>query len=991
MNKASIAVSLRKSLLLSVPAWAVLAAGAHAACAPAVPANGQTVTCTDAQAGGFVVPVGVTGVTVNVLSGATVSGTQNSSDTSNGGTPANQQNFSVVGIRADSTVNNAGTITNVGTPLQIRDNAGVTLTGSNTTLVNDGMITIVSPVGTPTGQRTYGVLSTQATNGPEFTNVNVVNSGTIEVTANGAGRAIGVYAGEDIETMTITNSGTISATRSATATGTQAVAAIGADDDVEEYKIINQASGRILGIGAGSYAIRGEAEEVEIVNHGLISGPGGTPAIVVYGGADDGPAEVELENKGTIIGDIRFSETLAFSNAPTTDRRNSEIENEGVIQGSIFLGRGDHTLENSGTITGDVTIQDVAGSMNRVVLSPGSSIGGNITALSGLGTNSLVLTGGGGDDDDDDDDDDAPSAESTLGTLTSNVSGFTTLTQTGGIWTLAAGSTQTFSQSVTIEGGTLFVDSTLTAPVISVEEEGTLGGIGILNGNLFNEGVVAAGSAGNPFGTLTLNGNYSQDAAGRFAVNGMADGTSSKLLVNGTADLAGDVRLQASPGIYVPGTRFTVLTATGGLNGQFDTASSTGLPTLLAPVAANEGNDVVLTLEQQSFVLVAQNQNQRNAALGVDTLLAGNTFALTYLDNQSDGTLSGILDRVAGQGYASVADPQFRAGRAFTDTLMARAYSGVFESGATGFTLPPAAYAADLGRRGPVPEPRFVETTRGYGIWATGYGQTGSVATTPNTAGRNETIAGLAAGIDMHPSPGTFLGVSAGYGSVDVSLRETGERAHTDNAQIALYGGIANGPLYAIGTVGYAHAEGRLNRSLAGLQLLQPGGARGSISGDQLLSAGEAGYRYAYAPDQSIAPFVGFQVSTFSQDRIGELGGGLFDLNVAAKDFLSARSQVGARLEHFADFGGHGVTFAIKAAYIHDFADVSRTIQSSFVLAPAVPFLVNGRQLDRDRALVGFGINAALADGWIGFVNYDAEVAKSDTIQGGRAGARYTF
>ncbi len=1023
MYKNRRADALRKSLLLSIPVWTFAAAGAHAACAPAAPTRGATVTCSGSEPNGFVAPAGATNLTVNVQQGATVTGSQ-----ATGGTTAANRQWSNILVRDGSTVNNGGSIS-VTAP-KIRDNVAVTFLGSDITLNNNNTIALTAPAGN--NNRLYGVFTSVPDGSPagtEFEDLRIVNNGTISVTMNGNGIARGIYGGEDIGELTVVNNGTISATRGATSTTlTNAVAAIDSDDDVEEYTITNTASGRITATGTATRAINGRAVQFTINNFGIISGA--TPntanqpvsaAINTYTGTAINPYNTELNNYGTINGDVRNTDTdnqtapgagLAVTPAGANQRRNGTINNFGTINGNLFFGSGNQQVLNVGTINGGITFLDAAttavraGSVNGLTLTAGSTLTGNILAR-GAGDNTLTLTGtyvaggedgggGGGDDDDDDDDRVAPRAAATAATgdgrLTSNVAGFTRLIQTGGSWTLAAGSTQTFSESATVEGGSLIVDSTLRAPNVLVEEEGALGGSGTVFGNLFNEGVVAPGSAATPFGTLTVNGGYVQDAAGRFSVTGAADGTqNARLAVSGVASLDGDLQFRAGAGRYRPGTTYTVLTAAGGIEGAFASTSQTGLPTLLRPTASYDDNNAYVTITQGSFTQVAQTRNQRAAATGFDALLAGRTDALTFLDYQSDAALAGILDRAAGQGYASLADPQFRAGRAFTDSLMGRAYLGVFESGATGFNLPPATWAADLPGRGPVPEPRFVEASRGYGVWATGYGQTGSVSATVGTASRNETIAGFAAGIDMHPGAGTFLGIAAGYGSVDVNLQQTGERAHTDNAQVGLYGGIANGPLYAIGTVGYAHAEGRLNRSLAGLQILQPGGARGAISGDQFLSAGEAGYRYAYAPDQVFAPFVGFQVSTFSQDRVSEANTGLFDLNVAAKDFLSARTQVGARLEHFADFGGHGVTFAFKAAYVHDFADVSRTIQSSFVLAPTVPFTVAGRQLSRDRALVGVGIGAALAPGWTGFVNYDAELAVSDTIQGGRAGARYSF
>ncbi|GJE57836.1 hypothetical protein EKPJFOCH_4358 [Methylobacterium thuringiense] len=885
-----------------------------------------------------------------------------------------------LGAGTTQTVGGQIQVTGSGAQLTVNNtiaNKTVNLSNSNTTLVNNGTITQSDTAAATTAGRLRTVISSAA-DPAAYANVSVVNNGTIAITENGAARAQAVYAGENITSMSVVNSGTISATRSATAIATgsaQAVSAVDADDDTLAYTVTNRAGGQILAAGAGARAIAGQAQNYTIDNAGTITSPAGGVAV-----ATNGRGVSTLTNRagGVITGDVRITDVnnqTAASVVTAANRRSGTLTNAGTINGSLLFGNGNQTVINTGRIGGGLNFLDVAaagaaaGTVNRLTLSTGSSIGGNITAQ-GLGTNALVLTG--------------------TGTLTSNVAGFTTLSQADGSWTLASGSTQSFSGGATVSGGRLEVDSTLNANT-AVGAAGTLGGVGRINGNLGNAGIVAPGTAASPYGVLTVAGNYAQSSTGALAVNVNPAGASSKLQVTGFANLSGAVALSTAPGTYTANSRYTVLTANSGVAGTFTSATASNLPFLLRPVASTDANNAYVTLAQQSFTGVAQTQNQRNAATGVDALLAANPAALTFLDYQSNQALAGILDRVAGQGYTSVADPQLRAGRAFTDAVMGRAYSALFEAGPTGFTLPPAVYAADLPTRGPVPEPRFIEATRGYGIWATGYGQVGTVDSTANAAGRHETIAGFAGGIDFHPGAGTVLGISAGYGSVDVSVNRTGERAHTDNAQVAVYGGITNGPAYAIATVGYAHADGRLNRSLAGLQVLQPGGASGSIGGDQFLSSAEAGYRYAYTPGLILTPFVGAQVSTFSQDRVTEGTGGLFNLNVAAQDFLSARTLVGGRLESTVDLGGRAVTLAIRAAYVHDFADIGRTIQSSFVLAPTVPFTVDGRRLNRDRALVGVGIGTQLAPGWTGFVNYDAELASSDTIQAGRAGVRYAF
>ena len=872
-------------------------------------------------------------------------------------------------LAAGSTQTIGGQIQVTGSGAQLTVNNTLTdrrvnLSGSNTTVVNNGTLTGTGAAGraNTAATRVYGVLANST--GADFANVRVVNNGTIAVTENGVGISRGVYAGENIASMFVTNNGLISATRSAASTGTAAVAAVDSDDDVAALTVTNSATGRITGTGTGVRAIQGRAQSFTIANDGQITGPTGGQAIVVYGA---GNATLTNGATGVITGDVRFIDADPQV-ATTANRRNSTTTNAGTINGAIAYGMGNHSLTNTGTITGNITFADIAASRNTVTLGTGSRLAGNITAT-GAGTNALVLTG--------------------TGTLASNVAGFSTLSIANGSWELARGSSQAFRSGAAVTGGALAVNSALAANTL-VGPAGTLTGTGTITGTLTNGGIVAPGSAAAPLGTLSVTGGYVQQATGTLSTAITATGQASQLTATGTGALAGTLAVNATAGTYTPGTRYTVLTANGGVSGGFASVTSNGLPFLLRPVASSDATHAYVTLAQQSFGLVAQTQNQASAARGLDAALAGSPSVLAALDSQSNATLAGILDRVAGQGYASLADPQLRSSRAFGDQLLNRAYAATFEAGPQSFTLPPAVYAADLPRRGPVPEPKLIEVSRGYGLWATGYGQFGSVDGTANAAGRSETIAGVATGIDFHPQAGTVLGIAAGYGSVDVSLGRTGERAHTDNAQVGVYGGISSGAFYANAALGYARADGRMNRSL-GIAGLQPGGAQGRISGDQFLSAGEAGYRYAYAPGTVLTPFVGFQVNTFDQDRVRETGVGPFNLNIAAKDFLSARTLVGGRLETSVTLGATTVTLGFKAAYVHDFADVSRTITSAFALAPTVPFLVNGRRLDRDRALVGVGIGANLAPGWTGFVNYDAELAKSDTIQAVRGGVRYAF
>ncbi|GMV25823.1 MAG: hypothetical protein AMXMBFR58_18540 [Phycisphaerae bacterium] len=100
---------------------------------------------------------------------------------------------------------------------------------------------------------------------------------------------------------------------------------------------------------------------------------------------------------------------------------------------------------------------------------------------------------------------------------------------------------------------------------------GSLGGGGLVDSNVINSG--GSVSPGNSPGTLTIEGNYTQQTGGELfiEVGGKNAGEFDKLIVTGTTSLAGSIRLANLNGYVAdPGDQVTVVTSTGALNGVFD-------------------------------------------------------------------------------------------------------------------------------------------------------------------------------------------------------------------------------------------------------------------------------------------------------------------------------------------------------------------------------------------------------------------------------------
>uniref|UniRef100_UPI0013D4C4C7 autotransporter outer membrane beta-barrel domain-containing protein n=2 Tax=Gammaproteobacteria TaxID=1236 RepID=UPI0013D4C4C7 len=87
-------------------------------------------------------------------------------------------------------------------------------------------------------------------------------------------------------------------------------------------------------------------------------------------------------------------------------------------------------------------------------------------------------------------------------------------------------------------------------------------------------GTGATVAPGNSIGTLNVAGPVSFAAGSHYQVEIDAAGRSDRIAASGSATLAGGtVDVAKAPGTYLPGTRYTILTAAGGVTGTFSGVS----------------------------------------------------------------------------------------------------------------------------------------------------------------------------------------------------------------------------------------------------------------------------------------------------------------------------------------------------------------------------------------------------------------------------------
>ena len=153
--------------------------------------------------------------------------------------------------------------------------------------------------------------------------------------------------------------------------------------------------------------------------------------------------------------------------------------------------------------------------------------------------------------------------------------GTITINPTGTI-NIRGGGTLNANGNVAVNGGVLQVGSGSSVIVaagktMTLINAGTLKGSGNVTGNVVNSSGVA--SPGTSPGTLSINGNYTQNAAGQLLIELASTSSFDRLAITGSAALAGTLDVDLLGGfIPQPGTAFQIISSSGGVSGTFGSA-----------------------------------------------------------------------------------------------------------------------------------------------------------------------------------------------------------------------------------------------------------------------------------------------------------------------------------------------------------------------------------------------------------------------------------
>jgi outer membrane autotransporter protein len=705
-----------------------------------------------------------------------------------------------------------------------------------------------------------------------------------------------------------------------------------------------------------------------VTNSGIISGT--TNGVIFTAG-------------GTLINEAGGSITTTTGPAITVESGNQTITNLGTITGGNGVAidttssSGNTTLSNSATITGSVELG--AGS-NTVTLITGGTIGGDLN----LGSNTasrLVLDGSG--------------QQTISQAVTGTITDFGSLTKQGsGTWIIDKDLSAPISTDVI--GGTLTIgqNATLTSSAVTIGSGGTLTGIGTIAGNVTNSGVI---SPGNPFGTLTIHGNFTQTSSGIFRLQlaGLSPGNFGVLAVTGQATLGGTLQLVPVGNFqFQVGEKAVFLTASS-ITGSFSTIQNL-LPsnTIVGTQVVVLPNSVELEAIQGDFTTVATNPNQVAVGQALNSAVGDPRAAalIAFLDSQPLSALSNDLTLISPEQLAAIFSLDVSLANIQTANLMRRledirAGSHGFNSGLTingsapSFSEGLSGPTGAEGKTGPsVPAP--IPENR-WGFFVTGLGEFTDVSTTDGARGFNFRTGGVTLGVDYRIGSNFAIGLTGGYAHTGVDL--------ANNGSIDVNGGT--GGFYATAFSGGLYLDTAVTGGASGYETHRTalqGTANGSTDSQTVNFLVAGGYDWTTGA-LTIGPIANFQYTYVGLNGFTETGS-LAPLKYGDQSVDSIRTALGIKASYDWKIGGVLIRPEVRASWQHEYGDSTYTIVANFANGAGNSFTVSGPRIGRDSVLIGAGAAILWNDRISTYIYYDGELARDNyDSQSVTGGFRITF
>jgi len=550
------------------------------------------------------------------------------------------------------------------------------------------------------------------------------------------------------------------------------------------------------------------------------------------------------------------------------------------------------------------------------------------------------------------------------------------------------------AKSLIIGGDYRFSGGSLSADTLLVTHGGTFMGDGTLSAAFTNNGLVKPGSSP---GTLNIVGSYTQGPGGVLEVE-IASPTSYDRLnvsgVPGTANLTGKLNtvLLGSPG----NSSIPIITATGGVNGAFSNPINQQLtPTLFQEIRYNPFSvDLQYTRDYTNPGLgLCPNQRQVGNLLNsvaftttgdlnyvlstVDLLPTAGAVRDAFQDISADKasalTQLGLAGAVLQQRSLAQRITDLRFGS--QDLGLGGGFTNPFSlSGSSTSGLLLAYNAVSLAGKNAAKK-GAESSPPSWGVFLDPAVIIGSQGYSGKQTGFDYNLAGFTLGVDYRVRPDLLVGLATGYSNTTASFKGSGGSMTNNTWPLTAYAAYLPNWGYAFLSLGYSLNLLDLEREISFGGLTRR--ANSSTTGHQFNLYAEGGYDFR-VKNLVVTPAVSLAYANISVGGFTENNAGALNLRVNSQQADSLQTGVGAKVAAAFKAGQVKVVPQTYAFYQHEFSNNSRGLDARLAQGSATMTFTTANPA-RDFAVVGGDITAFFSKKASAYVNYNAEVGRTNS------------
>jgi len=530
-------------------------------------------------------------------------------------------------------------------------------------------------------------------------------------------------------------------------------------------------------------------------------------------------------------------------------------------------------------------------------------------------------------------------------------------------------------ENINITGGQWYINGDASYSSILMSG-GILSGTGNLGNLNVTGGTLAPGSS---IGTMTVNGDLTLGSGSTFVAEVANDETADKVVVTGTATLAGKIQGKATELIKHSFT-VPVIETEQGRTGTFapvDTA-------FLRYSVSYTNYDVLLNVRPTftDFSHYATTSNQRSVGCALNDLFnnpsgCGDDVLEAMYELPDGDAVRDAYNQMMPQDALGQSEIIRNAMNQYSESVFGR-MDNIRNSGQYAMSSDSryllAGASNSLALRPKTDE--WMPFAKGFGVW-------GDRDAESDIAGYQYNIYGLAGGVDKLVSENTLFGISVGGSWANVNYSQPSTSANIDSAVCSLYGSYFKDDWHLGLTLGYGHSWYDSQRGIPfiGRQ------AKSDHQGNAYSAAIELGNNFG-GTSMILEPVVGLGYTAVQEESYKEKGAGSLNLKVDSDTTDGIYTKLGIRLAKELKHQDMTLVPNVRAFWIHDFAD-RVDLSSSFIGGGS--FTTEGLEPVHDMFNLGAGLNFYLKNNVRLFVDYGWQAAgnfNSNTVQ---AGLQWSF